>query len=205
MNLPGLDLHELRGSRKGTWAVTVSGNWRVTFTCIGKDVDRVDYEPAFLAGVLDINSSVKAARFVRFCGAFNIPILTFEDVPGFLPGTEQEFGGIIRHGAKLQPKKTTFGADLIEDMKLVLAHQRGKIELERVWPKPIGAGKFLRRSRRTGKGFVRHRVSPCPSPPIATSALRGRPVSRLQHPGGQSGRVPPLQCRPSRSGPWPRP
>jgi hypothetical protein len=44
MNLPGLDLHELRGSRKGTWAVTVSGNWRVTFTCIGKDVDRVDYE-----------------------------------------------------------------------------------------------------------------------------------------------------------------
>ena len=58
-------------------------------------------QPAFLAGCLDINSSVKGARFVRFCDAFNIPILTFEDVPGFLPGTEQEFGGIIRHGAKL--------------------------------------------------------------------------------------------------------
>jgi len=58
-------------------------------------------QPAFLAGCLDINSSVKGARFVRFCDAFNIPILTFEDVPGFLPGTEQEFGGIIRQGAKL--------------------------------------------------------------------------------------------------------
>ena len=58
-------------------------------------------QPAFLAGCLDINSSMKGARFVRFCDAFNIPIVTFEDVPGFLPGTEQEFGGIIRHGAKL--------------------------------------------------------------------------------------------------------
>ena len=54
-----------------------------------------------LAGVLDIDSSVKAARFVRFCDAFNIPLVTFEDVPGFLPGTRQEWGGIIRHGAKL--------------------------------------------------------------------------------------------------------
>src|SRR5213075_3169364 len=54
-----------------------------------------------LAGVLDINASVKAARFVRFCDAFNIPIVTFEDVPGFLPGVAQEHGGIIRHGAKL--------------------------------------------------------------------------------------------------------
>jgi propionyl-CoA carboxylase beta chain len=58
-------------------------------------------QPAFLAGVLDINASVKGARFVRFCDAFNIPLITFEDVPGFLPGTQQEFGGIIRHGAKL--------------------------------------------------------------------------------------------------------
>src|SRR2546430_13318341 len=53
------------------------------------------------AGCLDIDASVKAARFVRFCDAFNIPLVTFEDVPGFLPGTAQEFGGIIRHGAKL--------------------------------------------------------------------------------------------------------
>ncbi len=67
----------------------------------GKSVGIVANQPAFLAGCLDIDSSVKGARFVRFCDAFNIPILTFEDVPGFLPGTGQEFGGIIRHGAKL--------------------------------------------------------------------------------------------------------
>jgi propionyl-CoA carboxylase beta chain len=67
----------------------------------GWPVGIVANQPAFLAGCLDINSAVKGARFVRFCDAFNIPILTFEDVPGFLPGTDQEFGGIIRHGAKL--------------------------------------------------------------------------------------------------------
>jgi len=67
----------------------------------GRTVGIVANQPAFLAGCLDINSSVKGARFVRFCDAFNIPLITFEDVPGFLPGTEQEFGGIIRHGAKL--------------------------------------------------------------------------------------------------------
>ncbi|MEJ5303655.1 MAG: acyl-CoA carboxylase subunit beta [Bacteroidales bacterium] len=67
----------------------------------GKPVGIVANQPAVLAGVLDINASTKAARFVRFCDAFNIPLITFVDVPGFLPGTEQEFGGIIRHGAKL--------------------------------------------------------------------------------------------------------
>jgi len=67
----------------------------------GRSVGIVANQPAYLAGCLDINSSVKGARFVRFCDAFNIPVVTFEDVPGFLPGTEQEFGGIIRHGAKL--------------------------------------------------------------------------------------------------------
>jgi propionyl-CoA carboxylase beta chain len=67
----------------------------------GETVGIVANQPAHLAGCLDINSSTKAARFVRFCDAFQIPILTFEDVPGFLPGTDQEFGGIIRHGAKL--------------------------------------------------------------------------------------------------------
>ncbi|MDX1981259.1 MAG: acyl-CoA carboxylase subunit beta [Bryobacteraceae bacterium] len=67
----------------------------------GRAVGIVANQPMFLAGCLDINSSTKGARFVRFCDAFQIPILTLEDVPGFLPGTEQEFGGIIRHGAKL--------------------------------------------------------------------------------------------------------
>ena len=67
----------------------------------GNTIGVVANQPKFLAGCLDIDASDKAARFVRFCDAFNIPILTLEDVPGFLPGTSQEWGGIIRHGAKL--------------------------------------------------------------------------------------------------------
>src|SRR6185295_12135756 len=67
----------------------------------GHSVGVVGNQPAALAGVLDIDASVKAARFVRTCDAFNVPLVTFVDVPGFLPGTEQEWGGIIRHGAKL--------------------------------------------------------------------------------------------------------
>lgn len=67
----------------------------------GRSIGIIANQPAALAGVLDINSSDKAGRFIRFCDSFNIPIITFEDVPGFLPGTAQEFGGIIRHGAKL--------------------------------------------------------------------------------------------------------
>jgi propionyl-CoA carboxylase beta chain len=67
----------------------------------GRSVGVVANQPAYLAGVLDIDASLKGARFVRFCDAFNIPLVTFEDVPGFLPGTQQEYGGIIKHGAKL--------------------------------------------------------------------------------------------------------
>ena len=67
----------------------------------GRPVGLVANQPAHLAGCLDIDASVKAARFVRFCDCFNIPLVTFVDVPGFLPGTAQEWGGIIRHGAKL--------------------------------------------------------------------------------------------------------
>ncbi len=67
----------------------------------GRSVGIVANQPAHIAGVLDINASVKAARFVRFCDCFNIPLITFVDVPGFLPGTDQEWNGIIRHGAKL--------------------------------------------------------------------------------------------------------
>ena len=67
----------------------------------GSPVGIIANQPAVLAGVLSIDSSQKGARFIRFCDCFNIPIITFEDVPGFLPGTEQEHGGIIKHGAKL--------------------------------------------------------------------------------------------------------
>ena len=67
----------------------------------GQSVGIVANQPAFLAGVLDIDASDKAARFIRFCDCFNIPLVTFEDVPGFLPGCQQEYDGIIRHGAKI--------------------------------------------------------------------------------------------------------
>ena len=67
----------------------------------GHSVGIVANQPAVLAGVLDIDASEKAARFIRFCDAFNIPIITFVDVPGYMPGTQQEYGGIIRAGAKL--------------------------------------------------------------------------------------------------------
>ena len=67
----------------------------------GRSIGIVANQPLVLAGVLDLNSSIKGARFVRFCDAFNIPLLVLEDVPGFLPGTDQEWRGVIRHGAKL--------------------------------------------------------------------------------------------------------
>jgi len=80
--------------------------WAMNLTCgfariAGRTVGIVGNEPRVLAGVLDIASSEKGARFVRTCDAFNIPLVTFVDVPGFMPGTDQEYGGIIRHGAKL--------------------------------------------------------------------------------------------------------
>jgi acetyl-CoA carboxylase carboxyltransferase component len=84
----------------------VHRHWAMSITCgfarmNGRVVGVVGNQPAVLAGVLDIDSSEKASRFVRVCDAFNIPLLTFVDVPGFMPGTDQEYGGIIRHGAKL--------------------------------------------------------------------------------------------------------
>src|SRR5207302_1168373 len=79
-----------------------AGNRQVGFARLGgRPVGVVANQPAVLAGVLDINASLKGARFIRICDAFNIPLVTFEDVPGFLPGVAQEHGGIIKHGAKL--------------------------------------------------------------------------------------------------------
>ena len=75
--------------------------WSASGGMQGRPVGIIANQPSVLAGALDINASDKAARFVRFCNAFNIPLVTFVDVPGFLPGVDQEYGGIIRHGAKL--------------------------------------------------------------------------------------------------------
>jgi propionyl-CoA carboxylase beta chain len=108
----------------------------------GRPVGIVANQPAFLAGCLDIDSSVKGARFVRFCDAFNIPILTFEDVPGFLPGTAQEFGGIIRHGAKLLyayaeatvPKITVITRKAYGGAYCVMGSKHLRTDLNLAWP-----------------------------------------------------------------------
>jgi propionyl-CoA carboxylase beta chain len=108
----------------------------------GRPVGIVANQPAFLAGVLDINASVKAARFVRFCDAFNIPLITFEDVPGFMPGIQQEHGGIIRHGAKLLyafaeatvPKLTVITRKAYGGAYCVMSSKHLRTDLNLAWP-----------------------------------------------------------------------
>ncbi len=108
----------------------------------GRSVGIVANQPAHLAGVLDIDASVKGARFVRFCDAFNIPLITFEDVPGFLPGTAQEFGGIIRHGAKLLyafaeatvPKITVITRKAYGGAYCVMASKHLRTDFNYAWP-----------------------------------------------------------------------
>src|SRR6202011_1578970 len=108
----------------------------------GKPVGIVANQPAMLAGTLDINASVKGARFVRFCDCFNIPLVTFADVPGFLPGTQQEYGGIIRHGAKLLyafaeatvPKVTVITRKAYGGAYCVMASKHIRTDVNYAWP-----------------------------------------------------------------------
>jgi len=108
----------------------------------GRAVGIVANQPAVLAGTLDIDASVKAARFVRFCDAFNIPLVTFEDVPGFLPGTVQEYGGIIKHGAKLLfafaeatvPKITVITRKAYGGAYCVMASKHIRTDFNYAWP-----------------------------------------------------------------------
>jgi propionyl-CoA carboxylase beta chain len=108
----------------------------------GRSVGVVANQPAQLAGTLDINASVKGARFVRFCDCFNIPLVTFEDVPGFLPGTQQEFGGIIRHGAKLLyayaeatvPKVTVITRKAYGGAYCVMSSKHIRTDFNYAWP-----------------------------------------------------------------------
>jgi Acetyl-CoA carboxylase, carboxyltransferase component (subunits alpha and beta) len=108
----------------------------------GHVVGVVGNQPMHLAGTLDIDSSVKGARFVRFCDAFNIPLITFVDVPGFLPGTQQEYGGIIRHGAKLLyayceatvPKLTVITRKAYGGAYDVMASKHIRADFNFAWP-----------------------------------------------------------------------
>jgi len=108
----------------------------------GRPVGVVANQPAVLAGTLDIDASLKGARFVRFCDAFNIPLVTFEDVPGFLPGTVQELGGIIKHGAKLLfafaeatvPKVTVITRKAYGGAYCVMSSKHLRTDLNYAWP-----------------------------------------------------------------------
>ena len=108
----------------------------------GNVIGIVGNQPAHLAGTLDIDASIKGARFVRFCDAFNIPIVTFVDVPGFLPGTQQEYGGIIRHGAKLLyayceatvPKLTVITRKAYGGAYDVMASKHIRADFNFAWP-----------------------------------------------------------------------
>jgi propionyl-CoA carboxylase beta chain len=108
----------------------------------GRPVGIVANQPAMLAGTLDINASIKGARFVRFCDCFNIPLITFEDVPGFLPGTAQEYGGIIKHGAKLLyafaeatvPKITVITRKAYGGAYCVMASKHIRTDANYAWP-----------------------------------------------------------------------
>ena len=108
----------------------------------GRPVGIVGQQPNYLAGVLDIDASVKAARFVRFCDAFNIPIITFVDVPGFMPGTDQEYRGIIKHGAKLLyayaeatvPKITIITRKAYGGAYVVMGSKSLRADLNYAWP-----------------------------------------------------------------------
>src|SRR5271155_932015 len=108
----------------------------------GQPVGIVANQPAMLAGTLDINASVKGARFVRFCDCFNIPLVTFEDVPGFLPGTQQEYGGIIKHGAKLLfafaeatvPKITVITRKAYGGAYCVMSSKHIRTDVNYAWP-----------------------------------------------------------------------
>ncbi len=151
----------------------------------GQTVGIVANQPLVLAGCLDIKSSIKAARFVRFCDAFNIPVVTFVDVPGFMPGTSQEFGGIIKHGAKLLyayaectvPKITVITRKAYGGAYDVMSskHLRGDVNF--AWPK--------RRDRRDGRqGCGRDHLPP------------GQ--GRRRKTGGQGSRIQDPFCQPLR-------
>jgi propionyl-CoA carboxylase beta chain len=133
----------------------------------GQPVGIVANQPAVLAGVLDINASVKGARFVRFCDCFNIPLVVFEDVPGFLPGTDQEYGGIILHGAKLLyafaeatvPKLTVITRKAYGGAYCVMASKHIRTDLNLAWPSaeiavmgPDGAVNIIYRRELTAAG-----------------------------------------------------
>ena len=182
----------------------------------GRPVGIVANQPAVLAGTLDINASVKGARFVRFCDAFNIPLVTFEDVPGFLPGTVQEYGGIIKHGAKLLyafaeatvPKVTVITRKAYGGAYCVMSSKHIRTDFNYAWPTaelavmgPEGAVNILYKrelddGRRPDRGAGREGGG-VPGE-VRESLHRGRArVHRRSHPAARD--APEADCRAAES------
>jgi len=174
----------------------------------GFSVGIVANQPAVLAGVLDINASIKAARFIRFCDAFNIPIVTFEDVPGFLPGVTQEHGGIIKHGAKLLfayceatvPKLTVITRKAYGGAYDVMSSKHIRGDFNVAWPTaeiavmgPKGAVEIL----------FRKDIAESADPAAATDAKIAEYVDKFAHPYVAAGRgylddiIDPRDTRPA--------
>ena len=106
---------------------------------LGRTIGIIANQPSVLSGVLDINASTKASRFIRFCNAFNIPLVTFVDVPGFLPGVQQEYGGIIRHGAKML---FAYSAATVPKIQVILRKSYGGAHLA-MCSKDLGADRVF--------------------------------------------------------------
>ena len=173
----------------------------------GFSIGIVANQPAVLAGVLDIDASVKAARFIRFCDAFNVPLVTFEDVPGFLPGVAQEHGGIIRHGAKLLfayceatvPKLTVITRKAYGGAYDVMSSKHIRGDYNVAWPTaeiavmgPKGAVEILFRKEIDASG----------DPPAATEERIAEYRHKFAHPYVAAGRgyvddiIDPRETRP---------
>jgi propionyl-CoA carboxylase beta chain len=185
-----------------------AGNILVGFAHLGgHSVGIVANQPAVLAGVLDISASVKAARFIRFCDAFNIPLVTFEDVPGFLPGVAQEHGGIIRHGAKLLyayceatvPKLTVITRKAYGGAYDVMSSKHIRGDYNVAWPSaelavmgPKGAVEIL----------FRREIADAPDPRAAMDAKINEYREKFAHPYIAAGRgyiddiIDPRETRP---------
>jgi propionyl-CoA carboxylase beta chain len=153
----------------------------------GRPVGVVANQPAVLAGVLDIDASLKGARFVRFCDAFNVPLVTFEDVPGFMPGTDQEHGGIIKHGAKLLyayceatvPKLTVITRKAYGGAYDVMSSKHIRGDLNLAWPTaeiavmgPKGAVEILHRKE----------IAEAEDPEARTKELESQFREKFAHP-----------------------
>ena len=153
----------------------------------GRSVGVVANQPAHLAGTLDIDASVKGARFVRFCDAFNIPLVIFEDVPGFLPGTVQEFGGIIRHGAKLLyafaeatvPKVTVIVRKAYGGAYCVMASKHIRTDVNYAWP---GAEIAVMGSEGAVGVLYRREIESAPEPAAYRAARAAEYREKLANP-----------------------